>query len=126
VVTRASSHTLSPKTSQFFLEELPDEDPMVFQWHSGERDAELAQKLANFSLLLLHSHRNAWANLHLWGQPNTCLAPVGQTEDAGMPEVAIDLNGCSPSEGQAMWACTAQGNQAKLAGATLPLRAHLY
>ena len=91
----------------------------------SEKDAKLAQKLANFSLLLLHFHRNAWANLHLSAQPNTFLAPVGQTEDAGMPEVAIDLNGCSPSEGQAMWACTAQGNQAKLARATLSLRAHL-
>jgi hypothetical protein len=29
---------------------------------------------ANFSLLLLFSHRNAWASLHLLGQPNTSLA----------------------------------------------------
>ena len=29
---------------------------------------------ANFSLLPLYSHRNAWANLHLLGQPNTFLA----------------------------------------------------
>jgi hypothetical protein len=29
---------------------------------------------ANFSLLELYSHRNAWANLHLLGQPNTFLA----------------------------------------------------
>ena len=29
---------------------------------------------ANFSLLQLYSHRNAWANLHLLGQPNTFLA----------------------------------------------------
>ena len=26
---------------------------------------------ANFSLLLLHSHRNTWTNLHLLGKPNT-------------------------------------------------------
>ena len=29
---------------------------------------------ANFSLLLLYSHRSAWANLDLLGQPNTFLA----------------------------------------------------
>ena len=29
---------------------------------------------ANFSLLWLYSHNNAWANLHLLGQPNTFLA----------------------------------------------------
>jgi hypothetical protein len=44
---------------------------------SSEKDAKLAQKLgqlACFSLLSTHSHRNAWANLHLLGQPNTVLA----------------------------------------------------
>jgi hypothetical protein len=29
---------------------------------------------ANFSLLQLYSHGNAWANLHLLGQPNSLLA----------------------------------------------------
>jgi hypothetical protein len=29
---------------------------------------------ANFSLLYPYSHRNAWANLRLLGQPNTFLA----------------------------------------------------
>ena len=29
---------------------------------------------ANFSLLWLYSHSNAWANLHRLGQPNTLLA----------------------------------------------------
>ena len=29
---------------------------------------------ANFSLLQLYSHRNAWANLHILGQPNNFLA----------------------------------------------------
>ena len=29
---------------------------------------------ANFSLLSLYSHRNAWANVHLLGQPNTFIA----------------------------------------------------
>jgi hypothetical protein len=27
---------------------------------------------ANFSLLQMSSHKNAWANLHLLGQPDTC------------------------------------------------------
>jgi hypothetical protein len=31
---------------------------------------------ASFSLLQLYSHRDAWANLHLLGQPNTFLAGV--------------------------------------------------
>jgi hypothetical protein len=30
---------------------------------------------ANFSILQLHSQRNAWANLHRLGQRNTFLAP---------------------------------------------------
>ena len=29
---------------------------------------------ANFSLLQLYAHRNAWANLHFLGQPDTVLA----------------------------------------------------
>ena len=48
---------------------------------------------ANFSLLQLYSHRNAWANLHLLGQPNTFLAAAGEPgcslrlaqEDRGQP-----------------------------------------
>jgi hypothetical protein len=40
----------------------------------SEKDPKLAQIWANFSLLSLYSHRNAWANLHLLGQPNTLLA----------------------------------------------------
>ena len=31
---------------------------------------------ANFSLLPLYFHRNAWANLHPLGRPNTFIAPV--------------------------------------------------
>ena len=31
---------------------------------------------ASFSLISLYSHRNAWANWHLLGQPNTFLAAV--------------------------------------------------
>ena len=33
---------------------------------------------ANFSLWQLHSHKNAWANLHHLGQPNTFLALANQ------------------------------------------------
>jgi hypothetical protein len=39
-----------------------------------EKSAKLAQKLVH---LQLYSHRNAWANLHLLGQPNTLLAKGG-------------------------------------------------
>jgi hypothetical protein len=38
---------------------------------------------ANFSLLWLHSHRNAWANWHLLGQPNTFLAQAAAAPRAG-------------------------------------------
>jgi Ca2+-binding EF-hand superfamily protein len=34
---------------------------------------------ANFSLLQLYSHRNAWANLHLLGQPNTFVVSIAAT-----------------------------------------------
>ena len=55
---------------KFVLEELPNADPAVFQWHS-----------------------------------------IAQSGEVG--EVAIDLNGCSPNENQYIWACTANGNDAK-------------
>ena len=58
------------ESQQFVLEELPNADPAVFQWHS-----------------------------------------VAHSQEVG--EVAIDLNGCSPSDGQYIWACTANGNDAK-------------
>jgi hypothetical protein len=37
-----------------------------------------ARGWASFSLVWLHSHRNAWANLHLLGRPDTALAPVAR------------------------------------------------
>jgi hypothetical protein len=40
---------------------------------------------ANFSLFWLYSHRNAWANLHLLGQPNTFLA--ADTDASTAPEL---------------------------------------
>jgi hypothetical protein len=49
---------------------------------------------ANFSLLQLCSHRNAWANLHILGQPNTVLASGGDTAAdalAAVMEHAMDV-----------------------------------
>jgi hypothetical protein len=37
---------------------------------------------SNFSVLQLYSHRNAWANLHILGQPNTFLARAQSYEGA--------------------------------------------
>jgi alpha-mannosidase len=51
----------------------------------SEKDANgWPRSWANFSLLWLYSHRNAWANYHILGQPNTFLAarlrvPAGRT-----------------------------------------------
>ena len=41
---------------------------------------------ANCSRLSLHSHRRAWANLHVLGQPNSFLAsaPAGRYQTGGM------------------------------------------
>jgi hypothetical protein len=58
----------------------------------GERrqvGPEVGHFWANFSLSRLYSHRNAWANLHRLGQPNTSLAqahivpPVLSSESGG-------------------------------------------
>ena len=38
---------------------------------------------ANFSLLWLYPYWNAWANLHILGQPNTFLAAVGGKRQTG-------------------------------------------
>ena len=38
---------------------------------TSEQDAKLAQQLGQLEPFQLYSHRNAWANLHLLGQPNT-------------------------------------------------------
>jgi hypothetical protein len=48
---------------------------------------------ANFSLLPLYSHRNAWASLHLLGQPNTFLAPAagGRRRGAAREGRALEL-----------------------------------
>jgi hypothetical protein len=49
-----------------------------------------ARSWASFSLLSLYSHRNALANLHLLGQPNTFFAQVrrlGRAELRGRPKV---------------------------------------
>jgi hypothetical protein len=41
---------------------------------------------ANSSFLQLYPHRNAWANLHLLGQPNTVLAAAGAASSGGCSE----------------------------------------
>jgi hypothetical protein len=44
---------------------------------SRDKDATLAQKLGQLQPFLAECfHRNAWANLHLLGQPNTSLTPA--------------------------------------------------
>ena len=46
----------------------------------SEKGAQLGQKLGQLQpSTQLYSHRNAWVNLHLLGQPNSALAP-GQQE----------------------------------------------
>jgi hypothetical protein len=45
-----------------------------FPLHAVRKMPSWPRSWANFSLLQLYSHRNAWANLHLVGQPNTFLA----------------------------------------------------
>ena len=46
------------------------------QRRASEKDAKLAQKLGQLQPFIAVSHRNAWANWHLLGQPNTFLAAV--------------------------------------------------
>jgi hypothetical protein len=43
---------------------------------SGEKDAELAQKLRQLQPFMAVIQRNVWNHLHLLGQPNTFLAIV--------------------------------------------------
>jgi hypothetical protein len=46
--------------------------------HQVRKTLSWPRSWANFSLLSLYSHWNAWANLHLLGQPNTFLARRGR------------------------------------------------
>jgi hypothetical protein len=48
---------------------------------------------ANFSLLYLYFHRNAWANLYILGQPDTFLAEAAR--HGGLPRLA----GRTPHDG---------------------------
>ena len=55
--------------------------PITFAFNDGQNATSMVvgskvRSWANFSLLQLYYHRNAWANLHLLGQPNTFLATV--------------------------------------------------
>ena len=56
----------------------------------SEKDAKLAQKLGHLQLFLVYSHRNAWANLHMLGQPDTSLA-IAINQAAGMIESVKNL-----------------------------------
>ena len=66
---------------------------------------------ANFSLLQMYPHRNAWANLHILGRPNNFLAPspvlcntppvVRSTRRAGKTRV------CTPGPRSAERSCPA-------------------
>jgi hypothetical protein len=54
--------------------------PITFAFNDGQNATSMVvgskvRSWANFSLLQLYYHRNAWANLHLLGQSNTFLAP---------------------------------------------------
>ena len=49
---------------------------------SNEKDAKLAQKLGQLQPFALYSRRNAWANLHLSGQPKTFLAMLPRSMSA--------------------------------------------
>jgi hypothetical protein len=42
---------------------------------SVRKRPSLPRSWANLRLLEAYSHRNAWANLHLLGRPDACLAP---------------------------------------------------
>ena len=46
----------------------------IFTTQVREETPSWPRSWANFSLLQLYSHRNAWANLQLLGQPDTLLA----------------------------------------------------
>ena len=54
----------------------PTGDPLGPRWRAGKvrKTPSWPRSWANFSLLSLYSHRNAWTNLHLLGQPDTFLA----------------------------------------------------
>ena len=43
--------------------------------HQVRKTPSLPRSWANFSLLWLHPHRTAWANLHLLDQPSAFLVP---------------------------------------------------
>jgi hypothetical protein len=57
----------------------------LLDWRSGAKVRQTPswpRSWANFSLLWLYSRRNAWANLHFLGQPNTFLAEGQQLRRA--------------------------------------------
>ena len=65
----------------------------------SEKDTKLAQKLAQLQPFIVVFHRNAWANFHLLGQPDTFLALQVRGVGAGggdplpLPALAPALHG---------------------------------
>jgi hypothetical protein len=59
-------------------------------WRKVRKTPSWPRSWANFSHSQLHSHRNAWANLHLLGQPNTVLARVHVDEVSPEPFLQRD------------------------------------
>jgi hypothetical protein len=60
--------------------------------YNREKDAKYAQKLGQLQpCLSLFSHRNAWANWYILGQPNTFLA--NSQEQRAELEIALLLRG---------------------------------
>ena len=55
-------------------------------WGQVRKTPSWPRSWANFRFLSRYSHRNAWANLHLLGQPNTLLAAAARASHGGEPE----------------------------------------
>ena len=51
----------------------------------------------------LHSHRNAWANLHLLGKPNTFFALRRMPPRVSGCTLCLDLRRTDPSHAKALW-----------------------
>jgi hypothetical protein len=62
----------TPKSGECLTSSTPCPYPVV----QVRKTPSWPRSWANVSILSLYSHRNAWANLHLLGQPNTFLAAV--------------------------------------------------
>jgi hypothetical protein len=71
---------------------------------TSEKNAKLAQKLGQLQPFIADSHRNARANWHLLGQPDTFLAQGGSRGGARhllLQTVLVHQEGHEPAEGRA-------------------------